>query len=281
MPSPVGHISDTALWVAVYRAIETERPDAVFRDPYARALAGERGERILSELGSGARSDSWAFVVRTAVLDELILRAVSEGADTVVNLAAGLDARPWRLPLPPSLTWIEVDLPAILAYKKEKLAGAPAVCAVESVALDLSDLPARRALFERVGAAGRRVLAITEGLLIYLSPEQVGALAADLARGPTFRWWATDLVSPRLLAFLQKRYGRALEAGGAPLLFGPPEGVEFFRPFGWRAVEARDSFREGRRLRREPPFAPVLRFLIKLIPPGKRAAGTVALLERL
>ena len=87
-------------------------------------------------------------------------------------------------------------------------------------------------------------------------------------------------MSPRLLVFLQKRYGRALEAGGAPLLFGPPEGAEFFRPFGWRAVEARDSFGEGRRLRREPSFAPVLRLLMRLIPPDKRAAGTVALLER-
>ena len=42
----VRDISDTALWVAYYRAQETDRPDALFRDPFARALAGERGEKI-------------------------------------------------------------------------------------------------------------------------------------------------------------------------------------------------------------------------------------------
>src|SRR4051794_2293342 len=44
----IRNISDTALWVAMYRAWETERPDPVFRDPYARRLAGTRGEEIMS-----------------------------------------------------------------------------------------------------------------------------------------------------------------------------------------------------------------------------------------
>ena len=45
-PPPLRHISDTALWVAVYRAQESERTDAVFRDPYASTLAGDRGTAI-------------------------------------------------------------------------------------------------------------------------------------------------------------------------------------------------------------------------------------------
>src|SRR5262245_15406547 len=93
-------VSDTALWVALYRAEESERKDALFHDPYARRLAGERGQRILDTV-PGAHRISWPMVVRTQVLDEIILRLVKEhGVDTVLNLAAGLDARPWRLPLP-------------------------------------------------------------------------------------------------------------------------------------------------------------------------------------
>ena len=42
--SRIENISDTARWVALYRAIESERPDAHFRDPYARRLLGEGGE---------------------------------------------------------------------------------------------------------------------------------------------------------------------------------------------------------------------------------------------
>lgn len=43
-------ISDTALWAAVFRGWESRRPDALFRDPYAERLAGERGARIASAL---------------------------------------------------------------------------------------------------------------------------------------------------------------------------------------------------------------------------------------
>ena len=43
----IRNVSDTARWVAFYRAMESERPDAVFRDPFARRLAGERGEAIV------------------------------------------------------------------------------------------------------------------------------------------------------------------------------------------------------------------------------------------
>src|SRR5438034_11780974 len=101
--SRLENISDTARWVALYRAMESERPDAHFRDPHARRLAGERGAGIARKL-PGFRSGLWPMVVRTCVFDELIGRAVErDGVDTVVNLAAGLDTRPWRMALPPSL----------------------------------------------------------------------------------------------------------------------------------------------------------------------------------
>ena len=47
---PIEHISDTARWVAVYRAMETARSDALFRDPFAERLAGERGQQIVREM---------------------------------------------------------------------------------------------------------------------------------------------------------------------------------------------------------------------------------------
>ncbi|HEY9519352.1 MAG TPA: class I SAM-dependent methyltransferase, partial [Gemmatimonadales bacterium] len=90
----IQNIADTARWVAFYRAMETERPDAVFRDPYARRLAGERGEAIVHAMPKG-RQMAWPMIVRTAVMDEIIMRVVKhEEVDCVLNLAAGLDARP-------------------------------------------------------------------------------------------------------------------------------------------------------------------------------------------
>src|SRR5215471_1202996 len=140
-------ISDTARWVAMYRALESDRPDAHFHDPYARLLAGERGEEIVRKL-PGFRFGSWPMVVRTCLFDELLLRCVErEGADLALNLAAGLDTRPYRLPLPPTLRWVEVDLPEILDYKDARLHDKAPHCHRESVRLDLQDSARRRELF--------------------------------------------------------------------------------------------------------------------------------------
>lgn len=71
---PIEHISDTARWIATYRAMESERPDAIFHDPHARRLGGARGEEIVRTL-PGGRASAWALVVRTAVFDEIVREA--------------------------------------------------------------------------------------------------------------------------------------------------------------------------------------------------------------
>ncbi|HET7599444.1 MAG TPA: class I SAM-dependent methyltransferase [Gemmatimonadales bacterium] len=247
----IENISDTARWVAVYRAMETDRPDALFRDPFARRLAGERGEAIVRQMKRG-RASAWAMIVRTAVFDEIILKTIERGrVDLVVNLAAGLDARPWRLPLPPALKWVDVDLPAILAYKTEMLRQERPVCRYEAVPADLTDAAARRALFGRLGAESANALVLSEGLLIYLAAEQVTELARDLHAQPSFRWWLIDLASPRLLKMMQRQWGKSLSRGNAPFRFAPAEGTGFFEPSGWRELEFRSTVEEAHRLRRE------------------------------
>src|ERR1700685_3153390 len=101
-PRVVRNISDTARWAAVFRAKETERSDALFRDPYAARLAGTLGVDIANTLPEG-NSYAWAWVARTYLFDQFIEREIHAGVDMVVNLAAGLDARPYRMPLPAAL----------------------------------------------------------------------------------------------------------------------------------------------------------------------------------
>src|SRR5438876_3182825 len=198
------NISDTARWVAMYRVMESERKDAIFRDPFARRLAGARGEEILAAMPKG-RSFAWPMIVRTSLFDEIILRLAGQ-IDTVLNLAAGLDARPYRLALPPSLKWVDVDLPPIIDYKRGVLAAEKPRCEVEFVALDLADRAARRELFARVGASGKRVLVATEGLLVYLTREQVGEIATDLHEQPSLRYSLTDIVSHFIPGLIQKSW---------------------------------------------------------------------------
>ena len=244
---PVRNISDTALWVAQYRAVESERPDAHFHDRYARALAGERGARIAQSPQFGDRN-AWAFVARTTLIDGMIADAIRAGVDLVLNLAAGLDTRPYRMDLPAALRWVEVDLPDILDYKERVLADAGAVprCALERVRLDLSDEAARRALFTRLNEHARNALIVSEGLLIYLSAAQVAVLARDLAAQPSFRRWVIDLASPGLLKMLARQTGQAIVDAGAPFRFAPREGEAFFPPLGWTPVRVESLLKAAR-----------------------------------
>lgn len=258
---PIEHISDTARWVAVYRAMETDRPDALFRDPYARRLAGERGEEIVNTMRRG-RATAWAMIVRTQVLDEMILDAISNrGIGQVVNLAAGLDTRPWRLALPSALQWIDVDLPGILNYKQEELRDATPVCSYRAITADLTDAVVRASVLAEVSAGGIDALVITEGLLVYLTGEQVGGLATALHETSVVKLWLTDLAGPRLLQIMNKYWGREARAGSAPFQFAPAEGTAFFEPFGWRESSFRSAIEEARRLNREMNYMWLYRIL--------------------
>jgi len=249
----IRNVSDTARLVALDRAVESERPDALFRDPFARRLAGERGARIAKSNPLGARKSAagWPIVTRTYVIDQMIHAHIAQGGDAVINLAAGLDTRPYRMELPGSLQWIEVDLPEILAHKEEILRGEKPVCSLERIRLDLSGVPARRELFARLGLQSRRALVITEGLVVYLSSDEVALLAQDLAAQPSFRSWILDMVSPKLLTTLQKRMTSNLKEA-APFKFAPEEGPAFFAKFGWSVVEANSLLRAAARLNRVP-----------------------------
>lgn len=279
--NPIRNVSDTALWVAIYRAMESERADALFVDPFARRLGGERGEAIVRAMPRGA-SMSWPLVVRTAVMDDIVMRGVAQGATTVLNLAAGLDARPYRLALPPTLRWLHVDLPDMVDYFREHMAGETARCNVEFIAADLREIDARREVLARAAGNGP-VLVITEGLLLYLTAEQVADLAAELRGVADIRWWLTDLASPMLLKLLEKHWAPRLREGNAPMQFGPAQGTGFFAPFGWREAEFRSTWDESWRLDRTMPGAWLWRLLAMLQSKrrqeeGRRMSG-IALLE--
>ncbi len=245
------NISDTALWVGIYRAIESERPDALFHDPFARRLAGERGRRIAETMEfEFANRNAWSFVARTVVFDRFVADSIANGADMVVNLAAGLDTRPYRMALPSNLKWVEVDLPDLFAYKIAVLANKTPRCRLERVALDLANVAARRDLFTRLGEEASRVLVITEGLVVYLSDQEAVTLAEDLARISTFRRWALDMVSPALMRRMQKSGLRNLERAGAPLKFAPAEGPALFERYGWKIVDVQSLLQTAGRLKR-------------------------------
>jgi methyltransferase (TIGR00027 family) len=280
----IENISDTALWVAYFRALETERADALFKDPFARRLAGAVGERLVRQLGQAELIER-VMAVRTAVFDELIIECVSSrGVDLIVNLGAGLDTRPWRLPLPSTMQWVDVDLPAILEHKASVLHGEPSRCEYRAMPADLADQKACDAIFARLNSERRCALVVTEGLLVYLKPSRVSALAQALHRNESFRWWLTDLTGPKALEVLAAAWQPAFAADKIKFQFAPAESTGFFAPLGWQEETFRSAREEGRRFRRLPPLPWLGRALLWLSSAShreefRRMAGT-ALMRR-
>jgi methyltransferase (TIGR00027 family) len=279
--SSIRNISDTARWVAVYRATEAERPDALFRDPLAARLAGHRGREIAASMPRSWRRNMWPLIMRTKAVDDLVLDAIGEGADRVVNLAAGLDARPYRLPLSAALTWVEADLPGMIEEKERALRHEVPRCLLTREGVDLADPASRAAFLDRAVEGARNVVVITEGLLVYLDEAGVQDLAVDLLARAPIRTWVLDLTSPAVLKMLRRRLATLLSAD-AEMRFAPDNGVAFFAPLGWKATIVRSMFRDAYRTGRLPlmlrPFG--------LIPdpdpahPGRRPWSAVIRFER-
>lgn len=247
----VNGIADTARWVAYFRARENERRDALFRDPFAKSLAGDRGFQIANTLADGNKHE-WGWVARTYLFDQFVAKEVSNGADVVVNLAAGLDARPYRMDLPSELLWIEIDLPQIITYKNDILSQCTPKCKLERVSLDLTDRQARSHLFARINDRSSKAVVMTEGLLLYLTDEEVASLAIELVRHSHFRHWIVDLTSPGQLKFMQRTTGKQLENVGLAFKFGPLEGQDFFVPYGWKPRSVEGLLRTAAKFKRAP-----------------------------
>jgi methyltransferase (TIGR00027 family) len=262
-PSLVRHISDTSLWAAAFRARENSREDALFRDPFAARLAGPRGFEIANTLSTESHGTSW--ITRTFLFDRFITAEIARGVDVVVNLGAGLDTRPYRMKLPLSLLWVEVDAPGIIAYKEELLARETPTCMVERIGLDLTDAKARRTLLANFALKGRNILVVTEGVLIYLKARDVASLASELVSEPGFKSWILELASPHVLTTMQRTAGEPLRQAGACFQFAPMEGPSFFEPYGGHAVETQSVLKTAVELGRTP-IDPKLSPLIPNLP---------------
>ena len=277
-------ISDTARWVAYHRATESDRPDSIFRDPYARLLAGERGALIGREL----RETAWAVAVRTYLFDRAIRELLSsKPIGMVVNLGAGLDSRPYRLELSGLLQWIEIDVPEIVHLKRRILSDEKPHCQLEAIAVNLGDEGRRRVLFSQLNQRSEHILVMSEGLLIYLDEDKVTSLAADLHAQPHFGYWLVEIVPPMALVWMKfnPKWRHHLGTANLPMVFAPSDWRKFYRERGWEPVQFGDLAQTASKLNREPPILKLLRLTGELFPAwGQRQArlweSGVALLRR-
>lgn len=263
----IENVSDTALWVAAHRARESEKPGSPFRDPLSGKLAGEKGRAIARKMPYGAIT-GWIMAVRTVALDRLLNEALADGVDTVINLGAGLDTRPYRMDLASQLRWIEIDFPHTIDYKNAQLANEKPRCELRRIGLDLSDRAAANRVYAELGRETKRALVITEGVIAYLTNEQAADLARDLRAVPTFRYWLQDY----------RRGDQAFRRPGklkkhlrhSPFRFNHPDPFALFGSCGWKAVNDVLAWDEGLRLGRPFPFPFPGNLLFRFAPKQKK-----------
>jgi methyltransferase (TIGR00027 family) len=174
--------------IAAQRALAASGPDSLIDDPFAAPLVRAVGIDVYTRLvdgkipvGENSEFDpdrmARGMAVRTRFYDQFFADATSGGIRQAVILAAGLDARAYRLPWPNGTVVYEVDMPDVIEFKTSTLdkLGAKPTAQRRTVAVDLRDdwaAALQAAGFDPHAAAAWSA----EGLLVYLPPEAQDAL---------------------------------------------------------------------------------------------------------
>jgi O-methyltransferase involved in polyketide biosynthesis len=276
----------TSRWAAAVRAYESQRPDALFNDPWAAALAGQEGAYWLQSRGSSVAP----MIIRTCYFDDFLGRVIrltgcpeeggaprmrisraggplpeqppapEKGLRQVVILAAGLDTRAYRLTWPAGTCIYELDQPAVLLYKQHVLddAGARPTCPRRAVTADLAG-DWQEALLAQGFNPACPSLWLAEGFTFYLPDEAiarilqgVSALAAPGSRLGFDCVNHATLTSPLTHAWIEMQ---ARE--GAPWLGGLDDPEGFLGGLGWTVALTQPGAEDANYGRWTLPVIPV------------------------
>jgi methyltransferase (TIGR00027 family) len=231
-------LSRTAEIIALARATETNRPEAVrlFSDPFAREFLSPRFSRLvalsrvpgmrgllsrMAERRTGVKGLMLSFCCRTKSIDDALTDALRSGHVQIVILGAGFDSRPYRISNIERATVFEVDLPSTQEFKRARLARRLKRLPTHAVFVPVDFQ--RQKLADQLEEAGFRPQAKTffiwEGVTEYLTPDAVDT---------TLRFVASAIPGSRLIFTYIDR--GVIE--GAPAFQEAQVLVELVRSFG-------------------------------------------------
>ena len=228
-------LASTAHWTASVRALESERPDGLFYDPWAAELAGETGRAWMAQR---TPDKVLPIVLRTRYFDDFLQRLVGEGLRQVVLMAAGLDTRAFRIAWSQGMRLFELDQPEVL-YTKEKTlasAGAQPTCERRAIAADLTS-SWQEALLRGGFDARRPAVWLLEGFLFYLPSNEITRILDQVcALACPGSWLGFDVINSAMLSHpLTKAWVEMQAASGAPWIGVLDNPVEFLVERGWQA----------------------------------------------
>lgn len=251
MTGTLDAVERTALLTAALRAVESGRADRLYTDPYAARLAGDTGLQLLGELRDATtaredpndeRSDVPSTpdynALRTRFFDDYLQQEARDPETSQIVLApAGMDSRAYRLDWPAHTRYFELDRPAVLALKEQRLRGVPPRVEHRTVALDLTAPDWEDTLLAAGYTPDRPSVWLLEGLLYYLRHDDVHRIlrrvAALMAPGSRI---AADFVNTAALTRPDMRPLLDVFAGwGCPWRFGTDDPEALLGEHGFRA----------------------------------------------
>lgn len=252
-------VGATATMVAASRALASREPDPLLDDRFAEPLVRAVGHPFFNRMLDGEipldtedvpfteQQRREQIAVRTRFFDDFFLAASTAGIRQAVILAAGLDARAYRLPWPADTVVFEVDQPEVIAFKTTTLTQLGAVPTADrrAVSIDLrNDWPT--ALRDNFFDTTKPTAWIAEGLLPYLPPEaqdrlldNITALSAASSRLATEN--ITDMspfTDERARAWRSSWRKHGLDIDVADLVWDGPrrQASEHLTSTGWRVT---------------------------------------------
>jgi methyltransferase (TIGR00027 family) len=201
-----GEVSRTARLVAACRALESAGARRICDDPHAHLLAGDEA------MAAAAATPLLitGIALRTRFLDEAVREFCAGGQAQVVLVGAGLDARALRLARE-RIHWFELDLPDMLAHKREVMAAHGLRWPAHAVAVDLATREFANVLLEHpLFDPERRTCIVWEGVSYYLPASAVHATmrqVASLLPAGEAGLFLFDYVSSRWVAAAARKQG--------------------------------------------------------------------------
>ena len=222
-------ISITAFYTCGIRMLDAERQEPVVGDAYAQCFMSDEAMGVLERFRKLDRANA-GNLTRHRIIDDYLRGALqSDPNSCVVLLGAGFDTRAYRLQ---GGVWFEFDEPAIIAHKDARLPS-------RECANSLTRIPVRfgvDSLQDKLRAvpAGRRVIVVMEGVLLYLQPGQIDDAMRALRQVFPAHLLVCDLVTPLFIKRYSRRLHRVIRSLGTAFYYFAEEPEGFITRTGYR-----------------------------------------------
>ncbi len=222
------NVSTTARLMAATRALESQRPNPLFRDPLAEKLAGpEAMQSVRPRFSESEKAGKPMVAVRTRFFDDFLSRHAPE-VEQVVLLGSGMDTRAYRMAWWADTHIYEIDQADVLQYKEAVLGEAIAQGSRHPIGADLTESHWPQLLLDKGFQPSQPAIWLLEGFLYYLNAAEVHRLftAINTLASPG-SWLGGDVINT-FVANGTGDYAKYWQ-------FGCDHPESFLMDYGWQA----------------------------------------------